>query len=174
MGFGKDGTGAIITEQRTQLLGALSPSTGIIVGTKLAITKDFRDLKVEVSAAVTDLTAGEGEALQLYLVNGDLTLAEFEESIEINGPLDRFDTVGDERAMRYSTVVGGSEQPDPAGTQVIMRDAHTNAPVCVAKPRWTFGELKSWNWIIYNSGLDALTTGASVRVKAKHYGVWLS
>ncbi len=38
--------------------------------------------------------------------------------------------------------------------------------------RWTFSRTKSWNFFVYNLGA-AITTGATVIIKAKSFGVWV-
>ncbi len=129
---------------------------------------DFRMLKSVIHAVITGVTAGEGVGLKLYLANGDLTLVEVEQAIEVNGPLNRQDRVNNEHAMRAVFLVGAA---DGAGDQVF-RDINTNAPVLVAKPRWTFGASTSWNWVVHNSGI-VLTTGATINIHAIDYGVWV-
>ncbi len=172
IGFGKDGKGAILHEARSQALGALGNDSGILVGTKLALTEDFRMLKAELSAVVTNLTTAEGAGLVLYLVDGDLTLAEAEAQIEANGPLSRHDRVGTEIAERFVKKTACVGQHGAGADDAVFRDMHTNAPIVVVKPRWTFGETTSWNWMVHNTG-TLLTTGATVIIKNQCYGVWI-
>ncbi len=170
MGFGKDGKGVIIRETRSQALGALSSSTGILIGSKLNTLERFRMLKSQISAVITSLTTGEGIALDLYLVDGAFSLADFELSIENNGPLGPNDTEEEETSERFSIYAGST--PDPiAETETIVQNFHGGA-MMELMPRWTFSRTKSWNWILYNNGV-ALTTGASIKIKAKDFGVWV-
>ncbi len=173
MGFGKDGQGVIIREGQTVALGALAQNAGIIVGTNLATLERFRMLKSEINAVIIALTNGEGTGLLLFLVDGDFSLAEFEASIEQSGPLGPNDSVSADLSERFSMLVGGCQATDSSGNDVMVRDANTNAVICVAKPRWTFARTKSWNWVIYNQGAT-LTTGSTARMKMKHFGVWVT
>ncbi len=173
MGFGKDGRGAIVIEAREQALGTLASNTGLLIGTDVAITEDFRMLKTEISAVVHTNTLGELGSLELYLVEGKLSLAEAEAAIESEGPLSRHDPTKEAIAERPVFRVGAG--PVGGGTtpkEFHIADVMTGGPVCVAKPRWTWGETSSWSWMVYNRGA-APTTGASVNINAKSFGVWL-
>ena len=70
MGFGKDGKGVIIRESRAQVLGALAVGTLIFIGTKLGTLERYRMIKLEVFAAITGLTAGEGDVLLFGISDG--------------------------------------------------------------------------------------------------------
>ena len=172
MGFGKDGKGVIITETRPQALGSLGGSSGILVGTNLATLERFRMLKSEVSLACSNVVGDEANNLGLYLVDGDLTLAEAEEAIETNGPLGPNDAIGAARAMRAVFRVEG--QVDMAGAEPISGGAVNNGILQGSiNPRWTFSRTKSWNWMIYNKGAS-MTTGATGTIHAKNFGVWVT
>ncbi len=172
MGFGKDGKGVIITETRTITLGTLGGSTGIFVGTKLATLERFRMLKSEVALTVTSVTGDEAIGLGLYLVDGDLTLAEAEAAIETQGPLGPNDQILQDTAMRPVFRVDGVI--DISGAEPISGGAvNTGKFMASIKPRWTFARTKSWNWMIYNTG-SGLTTGSTGIVHAKDFGVWVT
>ncbi len=169
MGFGKDGKGVIINEKRNQALGALAADAGIFIGTKLATLERYRMLKSMINCTVIALTGSEGAGLTLYLADGDLSLSEVEAAIEQNGVLGPND---DNKLLveRWTLLTGVfDEAPGPVKQ---IHDAHTNGPLCVAKPRWTFARTKSWNWVIYNHGAT-ITTGATVKIMAKSFGVWV-
>ncbi len=172
MGFGKDGNGIIIVEDRTQALGTLAQNTGIIVGSELETLERFRILKSEVFAVMRAVTNTEGGGFGLYLVDGDLTLSEAEAAIENNGPLGPNDSVSADVSERFVRLVGVTEIKSQA-VDVPFLDVNTGAPVCMAKPRWTFSRDKAWNWLVYNNG-QSPTTGIVVVVKAKHFGVWVT
>ncbi len=172
MGFGKDGRGTIVTESRSQALGALPGNGGIIIGTKLALLKDFRSMKVEQHAFVSGLTATEGIGMLLYLVDGAITLAEFEESIEAQGPLQMGDRPEQEKVMRFSKRVGAMRGAEPAVTRRDFEN-ETGGALITVLPNWTFREAQGWNWIVYNHG-QTLTTGATIKILSKAYGVWLA
>ncbi len=171
MGFGKDGKGVIITETRTQALAALGAGAGILLGTKLAMTTDFRMLKVLVNCIVTSLTTGEGEGLLFGIADGDLTIAEIEEALENQGPLSVGDGPESDQAMRPQWIIGGISG-QVADSHAMFVDAINGGPTMVHKVAWTYMNVKSWNYFIYNLG-DTLTTGSSARLLAKSFGVWV-
>ncbi len=175
MGFGKDGLGVIINEARTQALGTLATDTGIFVGTKLATLERFRMLKSQVIAHMTIVAAGEGGGLTLWLVDGDFSLSEAEAAIEALGPLGPNDRIVEDNASRLVLLAGVVDDvSEVAGADAVsFHDMNTNAPVCVMKPRWTFARTKSWNWMVYNRA-GALTTGSSVRILVRNFGVWVT
>ncbi len=178
MGFGKDGRGAIIRERCPSTdLGALANTNGKQVAAGLTMTEDFRCLKSEIFCDLVSLTAGQGSGLKLYRSEGDLTEAEANEVLVLDGPTTRGDRVVEETAMRYMELLGASPtQFDLASTELSFVDAYTGAPVCVSRKRWTFPNLASkpqWNYHIWNDG-NILTTGCLARIWGVHYGVWLS
>ncbi len=172
MGFGKQGAGQILRNQTSIALGALANKAGILVTTKLGIAEDFRMLKTEVIADISGLTAGQGNNLVLVLADGDLTLPEVEAQLDLAGPINPSDTPTEEVAMRYCNEIAVAKSMGVADTAVMFHDRETGGPFIVAKPRWSFHKVASWNWIIYNRGAS-ITTGATVRVVEKSYGVWL-
>ncbi len=175
MGFGKDGKGVIIVEGRSQALGTLASSAGILIGTKLAILERFRMLKAEITARVSGLTVGEIHGSRLYLADGDLTLVEIEAQIESNGPLGPNEIAPADIAERPVFLAGVFEENGAGGGTPIAlcKDKETNAPVVMLNPKWTFARTKSWNWVLYNATGSAFTTGASVSILAKEFGVWV-
>lgn len=161
----------IVTESRSQALGALVNNTAILIGTKLPITKDFRMLKTEVFSTLDGLTAGEGEGLILGLARGDLSTTEIQEAIQTNGPLGPNETEDEEEAKRPVWILGGGDVSPGSETKRMIANEFGGAKM-TGKPRWTFQESDSWNWFVYNLGIT-LTTGANVRIFAKNYGLFL-
>ncbi len=172
MGFGKDGRGIIISETRSQVLGTLGGSIGLFIGTKLVTLERFRILKCEIALTVTDVTGSEGNGLGLYLVDGDLTLPQAEESIETLGPLGPNDSVEAAKAMRPVFRVDEVIRMD-GGDPIAGGAVNTGSFLGVLNPRWTFSKTKSWNWMVYNRG-SGLTTGATAIVHSKNFGVWVT
>ncbi len=170
MGFGRDGRGAIINESRTQALGTLAANAGIFLATKLPITDDFRMLKNEALSTIVGLTAGEGIGLEIWMVDGDLTLAEAEEKIETEGPVSRHAKIENERVFRFVKPLGYAREA--VNSEIDMVDVHTGAKLLVSKPRWTWGKTTSWQYMMFNRGF-VLTTGANWRLQATSFGVWL-
>ncbi len=174
MGFGKDGKGAILKDSPTQALLTLAANTGIVIaggntiGTSLR--ERFRIIKSEISARITGATFASGDGpIAIYLVDGVFSLAEFEASIEIAGPdgpneQDVASTV-ERWAMRIGEIPFIAENEGPGS--LLNRGMPVEKTI-----RWTFAKEFGWQWIAYNEG-TALTTGASVEVRAKHFGVWV-
>lgn len=168
--------GAIVYENRTQAIATLSQGGVLVIGTKLAITDEFRMLKSEISCLLIGVTNGELRGLQLWLANGELSVTEIDEAIEANGPLSRQDRLRKERSMRAVFYVGSM---DPAtsitASEMYLVGGASDGPDkvrMILKPRWTFGKTNGWNWVLRNMG-PAPTTGASARIEAKSFGVWL-
>ncbi len=170
MGFGKDGKGVIIKESREQAIGGLAAKAGTILGTKLATLERFRMLRSEMFAAITALTTGEGTGLLIGLADGDFSLPEIEEAIEANGPLGPNDKVTEAIAERPVWLTGAVDRE--TGTEAIFENEN-GGHMLVVKPRWTFARTKSWNFFVYNLGAT-MTTGATVLIRVKSFGVWVT
>ncbi len=171
MGFGKDGKGAILRERIVGgALGALS-AQDLVLAIGLAITEDFRILKSEVYAHITNLTAGQGSGLLFGIANGDLTAPEMEESIEAGGPLDRNDRIPSEQAERNVKILGAVAKSEAAATEAWVTNDQGGL-MLTSKHRWTYSNPEGWDWWIYNMG-GSLTTGATLQLYAVHYGVWV-
>ncbi len=172
MGFGKNNTGQILRNQLSIAIGALANKAGIIVTTKLGLAEDFRMLKTEVTADITGLTTNEGNNLVLVLADGDLTLPEVEAQLDLAGPINPSSKIDDEVSLRYCNEVAVAVQNAENATALMFLDKQTGGPFIVVKPRWSFHKVASWNWIIYNRGAS-ITTGATVRVIEKVFGIWM-
>ncbi len=170
MGFGKDGKGVIIRESRSQVLGTIAAETALVIGTKLATLERFRMLRCEVYATLTGLTSGELTGLLFVLADGDLTQTEVEACIESDGPLGPNDSVIADIADRPVWTFGAIDRE--TGSEAIFENTE-GGHMMVVKPRWTFARTKSWNFLVYNLGA-APTTGASVIIRVKSFGVWVT
>ncbi len=164
MGFGKDNKGVIIREDNAIALGALAART-VILFPALALEEDFRMLKSEIWAILDDHANGDGAKIVLGLACAELSLAEVEEALEINGPINRNDRLQEERATRPVWLIEGFEEKSDASVQRMAKQEW--------KKRWTFSNADGWNFFIYNQSNGPLTTGSTVRISATHYGVWV-
>ncbi len=136
---------------------------------------DFRILKSKIRAFVEGLTVLEGGALELWMVNGELTLTEAEETLEMTGVTDRNDRSNQEKVGRFVKYVGSF--PDFTGlvTAKHICDEQGRIGMAIINSKWTFSNPEAWDFLIYNrSGSGPLTTGASVKIFAEHYGVWVT
>ncbi len=173
MGFGKQNTGVIIRESDNVALGAFADGDVALLS-GITPTEDFRMMKTEIVAILRGLTAGEGVGIQLGITNGELSQTEVEECLDIDGPLDRNDRNGEEKANRFVKTIGATGKIGASDTSSPILDLHTGAPVVVARPNWTFSNPEGWNFFAQNAGGLALTTGSTIQLQATHYGVWVT
>ncbi len=171
MGFGKDGKGVIIRETRAHSVGALAQVVTLL-DTKLATLERFRMLKNETVATIVGVTAGEGVGLYLGLADGDFTAAEIEAAIESNGPLGPNAAPEEELAERFMMWLGAADFVEDAATEALFLN-EKGGYLMTSIPRWTFSRTKSWNFFLYNIGV-ALTTGATLNLRSKSFGVWVT
>ncbi len=161
---------AIIKEQTTITLGALS-GQDLAAQAGPVLAKGFRIIKTVWSATVIGLTTTEGLGLVLGIANNDLTAAQIEESIEAAGPLFRGDRNLEEFAERFTKQLGMvQDSGGPTEKPVIGPKGGSPSEAVL---RWSFPlGTSGWKWWAYNLG-TGLTTGATLRILATHYGVWL-
>ncbi len=176
MGFGKDGKGTIIKEQTSITLAALAVADMVGGNSTVQLDSDFRILKTDLTAVINGITSLEGKGLILYMAQGDLTVAQAEESIEAQGPLKPGDITRQERADRWVRRVGITIGATVNETERVFTNEYGGGLLSI-NPRWTFRRARTatdggWNWDVYNDGAT-LTTGATVRITATHYGVWV-
>ncbi len=172
MGFGKDGKGAIVRSQVAGgALGALGSSDAVAFAS-ITLGEDFRVLKSIVYATIDSLTASEQGLFGLYMCNGALSAAEVEEAIEADGPTDRNDANSRERAERQVHLIGVARKTDAAAV-FIQFESPEGGLIMTDKFRWTYSDPEGWLWAIYNMG-TGITTGATLQLRATHYGVWVT
>ncbi len=173
MGFGKDGMGVILRESLTIALGTLGADTGILAtgGIGTGLLERFRIIKTEITAHISGPVFALGDGpLELYLADGDFSLAEIEASVEATGPLGPNDKVNEALVERYTKLFGAMAfAPNDSGIGNILEQGRIVSKTL----RWTFARTKGWNWMFYNRGTP-LTTGATAKVRAKHFGVWVA
>ncbi len=172
MGFGKDGRGVIIREKRLVALSTLANSVGIFIAGATGIADDFRMLKAMIMCNIDGLTAGEGRGLELYLCDGDLSVAEAASAITVVGPLDANDVVAAGIAERPVFPIGPIVMYDNAATRGYFVGLN-GGPMIEQMVRWTFATTKSWNWMVFNATGANLTTGGIARITTKVFGVWI-
>ncbi len=151
-------------------LSTLAPNTAIKLSS-LTLVEDFRILKSEIFAKVGGLTAGEGDDLLFGIANGELSNAEIAEAIVTDGPLNRNDREGHERAMRNVRLLSFASQELTNVDRAFQGE--TGGPMVISKHRWTYSNPQGWAFFVFNNG-SALTTGATAAAIATHYGLWVS
>ncbi len=165
-------TGVLIREDQQQDLGSLGAGVAILLGTKLNTNEPFRMLKSEISISLRDVPLSLGEHLIFGLANGDLSVADIKEAIEISGPLSPSDRDKQEAARRFVKLISLWQPPQDGEVRSAPFMNDTGGPIITIKPRWTFGEAEGWVWFIYNAGV-ALTGTPDAVLRATHYGVWV-
>ncbi len=173
MGFGKNNTGVIIRDNSAIALSTLGGESAIVITTDIVWGEDFRLLKTEFMALVEGLTAGQGSGLVIGIADGELTSTEIEECLQADGPGDRNDNLLTERANRPVWLIGAVIPGSPSADELRFI-GHNGGPLMEWKKRWTFSNPEGLEFFVYNQSGVALTTGATVRLDATHYGVWLS
>jgi len=173
MGFGKGGLGVIIREDQDQAIGTLANRTVLLLGTKLVMAEDFRMLKSELSIVSTGVAVNELDGMMLGIAQGDLSITEIKEALEVSGPTSRGKRAQQEQAERFVKLIGMFVNEGGSEVAVVCYDLETGAPGIRAKPRWTFSNSTGWNFFLYNLGV-APTSGATARMVATHFGVWVT
>ncbi len=176
MGFGKDGKGAIVKENTSLTLAGLAGQDTALANSSVALDKDFRILRSDITAVVRGITSLEGQGLILYLSEGDLDATLVEANIELNGPLALGDRDNEEIAGRWVRRVGILMSPSVNETERVFSNKYGGGLLSI-EPRWTFRRRRTstqggWDWVVYNSGVT-ITTGATVQILCTHYGVWV-
>ncbi len=171
MGFGKDGKGVIFIEARGQSIGTLASLTPLLIGTNAATLERYRMIKLEMKAVIQGVTPTEMLGMWIGIADGDLSLTEIEEAIELTaGPLGPNDTINDALAERFVKFLG-CIRDDQAGGEVVFTNENGGC-MLEAVIRWTFARTKSWNYFLYNMGV-APTAGGVVNIRVKSFGVWV-
>ncbi len=164
-------TGVIIRQGGSAALVTIADNAAVELAGPV-MQKDFRCLKWEGVIKIAGLTSGQGAGLELYYGNGELSVAEMLEAINLNGPVDRNDRIAEEQAgrmVRYLSAI--TEDASGTDTPLYFRGPE-GGPKLTYKPRWTFSDPEGWSfWVVNRSGA-ALTTGATLEVTVTHYGVW--
>ncbi len=172
MGFGKQGTGQIIREKISNAaLGALAGEDVVKIASDVTLVDDFRILKSEIIAVILGLTTSEGTGLILGMANGELSAAEVEECLEIDGPVNPNDRERTEKAMRNCKNIAFAV-PGNLNTEMVFENDEGGRLITM-KHRWTYNNPEGWDYYVYNIGA-ALTTGATVQLVATHFGVWVT
>ncbi len=172
-GFGKDNKGVILRESRSQALGTLANNAAILLGTKLAIVEDFRMIKSEVLCTLSGSAADEKPIL-VGIANGNLSVGEIGEALQVDGPAGPTEAIESERVMRGVWIIGSTHGETAAGSDFTWESKKGgNTHVLSIPTAWTFSNADGWNFFVFNDSGAVLTTGGDVRLRAKHFGVWV-
>ncbi len=162
---------AIIKDVSIITIGGLS-GQDVAAQAGPVLQKGYRLIKTRLAAHAVGVTSGEGGGLILGIANNDLTAAQIEASLEAGGPLFRGDRDLEEQAERFTKIVGAVAQAQNVSTEHKFTGPENGSPWEFVS-RWSFPlGTAGWKWFVYNLG-TGMTTGATVRILATHYGVWL-
>ncbi len=105
-------------------------------------------------------------------MNADLTLAELEEFLELDGPLSPNDKIGMERASR-GRIVRSIATLDPSPGSAKSTLDLQNYPLKGLEFSESGETTAGWDWWVYNiSDTTAYTTGAEVVFQARNFVEW--
>ncbi len=131
-----------------------------------ALTRGGRALSLKLQACIQTLTAGDGPH-SLWLVGLSLSLAQFEQYLENQGPVQPKETAKAEIATRGKNVrYLGLLVPVGNGTISVLSLMDKS----LSGLKWT-EEDAGFQFIIYNEGI-AMTTGALARITAQFFVEW--
>lgn len=174
-----DFLGKIITEVQTLALGTQADQDALAMS-QLTLSEDFRILKTEVQGIVVDFDDSPPiVGLMLGIANGELSNTEIAQAVTAQGPLDRNDRTAAERASRFVKIVGAAVPvPVHVSSSATKQNCYfagkDGGPIITFNPRWTFSDPEGWVWFIFNNTGSAMVTGATARLIAKHFGVWVT
>ncbi len=159
----KKEVGSVINKSSITL-GTLAKNTGILSQSP-DVTRDGKMLSYSANGGLNNFTSGEGPVLW-GVCSSDLSLAELEQYLELEGPLSPADLVGQERASRGKNI-------RILGTLTFQRDSielmnHKMSGLKFAESSETTG---GWSTFAYNLGA-ALTTGALIEILERVFVEW--
>ncbi len=156
-------TGSVINKSSITL-GTLAKNTGILSAAP-NVTRGGRILSYSAAGGLNGFTSGEGP-IMWGICSADLSLAELEAYLELEGPLSPSDLVGMEVASRGRNIrVLGTLTFQ--GDRIDMHN-HKMSGLKFAEASETTG---GWNTFAYNLG-TALTTGAFVEIHERVFVAW--
>ncbi len=177
MGFGKQGKGQIFYDRTGFVaLTTLGNETAILVPSQYvdALVEDVRLIKLVGSISVKGFTTGEGPIIY-GIMNGELSITEIAEVFlsEPKNTNDRGQLEASERAV-FPLGVSIGDDIVPWGDVQGHAGGSTDAPMTFEKTlRWTFANPNGWTYFAINMSGAALTTGGSVAINGKHFGVFV-
>lgn len=157
-------TGSVQTNYSLALL-TLASNTGL-VNAGPTMTRGGRMLSLKMQVAWHSITPTDSP-IALWLVNADLSLAEFEAYLETSGPVFPDDTTPAEIAtrgkkVRYLGILVPQGDGSVAGFDIVDRK--------MSGFQWS-EEAAGWQLVAYNLG-TALSTGSVLRVLQQTFVEW--
>ncbi len=150
-------------------LGTLA-NDGCVKSTAVVPTDDFFCYSVDLTAALRDLSQGEGP-IKIGWTNADLTTAEILEAVDAV-PLGASDIIERERAKRpcrFFGVFSGTSAAQTPNSAEVLNDGKTLRIKILRK----FSKGVGFQFFAVNRSGGALTTGGIISLDARWYGRWL-
>ncbi len=153
-------------------LGALASNAVVLGGVFGAnLLEDLYVISADLTAVVTDLTAGQGDQLTIGFSHEDYSAAEVAENLNVQllGPGSKIEQ---EQARRLVRRTGSMMPIDQAATQAKMigRDGSHLTRTKLKFVVQSGHDLDIW---VMNRSGAALTTGATVKFSGTVYGRWI-
>ncbi len=162
--FGDNTMAAIQWDELEDPTGALAAGSAGVINSRIDSGRlnGFRVLRTEYFLRVKGLSVNEGPLL-VGLAH-DLSAAEIQEALGAD-PQRSNDTTLSPRAMRPVWPLALFEN-DSVGNQKMIAQG-------VVKINWSIPEGTNLVWWQMNRDTDALQSGGTLNITAKHFGVWL-
>ncbi len=160
--FTKSERSGILYDEGNVSLSTLANKVALTIGSKIDGSREngFRILRTDYWITGHDFTAGE-YPITVGLSFGSLSVAEIAEAFAADPQSsDKRNLI--EQTMRPIFILG-----------ILGDTGDMRFLTGTVKPRWSSPEGAAVKFFAYNSTGATLTTGASVRLIAKHFGVWL-
>ncbi len=166
----KKDTGSVL-EVRSFTIATLAARTGL-VSSGPVVTRGGRNLSVTISGGIEGGTAGD-PALVFGIMDGDLSLAELEAFLELNGPLSPALRAESEIATRGKFIrTLGTLSVNSSNSKSIV-DMINRSLSGLKFSESGEGANAGWDWWIYNSSpTTAMTTGGIFGFQARHFVEW--
>ncbi len=157
---------AILCDSISITLGTLASVTAVTTVSKIDTSRlqGFRVTKTEWFINRRGATSGDDPVVVGYAFG--LTSTQISESLTRDpqsGSVNAGDVILNEETMRPIFPMASFQA---SANNINTKDG-------VTKPGWSAPEGGFLNWYAFNFGGGALTTGGTISIHAKHYGVWL-
>jgi len=166
----KKDTGSVIEQPRITI-GTLAARTGATVAGPV-LTRGGRLLSSSIHGGINGGTLGDPQLIWGTMV-GDLTLAELEAFLELDGPLTPNDISAVEISSRGRVIRShGTLDPSPGSAKSVI-DMDNISQKGLQFSEAGEGSQGGWDWWVYNiSDTTPMTTGAEVVFQARNFVEW--
>lgn len=163
-------TGSVV-EQVTFTISTLAARTGLVVPSP-QVTRGGRLLSSSIHGGIHGGTLGDPQ-LVWGVSSADLSLAELEAFLELDGPLSPALIAEGEIASRgkYIRSIGTMDPSPGSAGSVVSLENHSQKGL--AFPEVGEGSAGGWDWWVYNpAAATAFTAGAIVDLQIRNFVEW--